>query len=593
MNNYRNLIKNYFDKHSLVESNIESYNHFIERRIQEIVNETQEIIPTIIPAEVKDFKIKLGKITIEKPQIIEADGSRRDVYPMEARLRKLTYSAPVYLNVSAYMDGVEREQFTSLIGKIPVMVKSKYCHLHGLNKENLIEHNEDPYDLGGYFILNGNERVLIIVEDLVSNKLFVEKSSTGPSRYVAKVYSERGAYRIPHTIEQMKDGVIYLTFTRFKRVPIMAIIKALGLVKDQDINFVISEEKQYDDIFINLYETIDLKTQDQTLDYLSKRIGLSQNKDYQKSEKITDLIDKYLLPHLGISPEDRMAKAYNLCKYVKRFLMIVREGKQLVDKDHYMNKRLKLSGDLLADLFRVNLRALVQDILYNFQRLVKRGKFQSIKIIIRDQLLTSRIKSAMATGAWVGGRKGVSQNIDRTNFISTFSHLQRVVSLLSTTQENFNARALHSTHWGRLCLKKDTNVLLADKYSSRTLEMLQNCWNHHKVTTFDIKNNNLKPSSISKYYTLNPVLIGKKVYKLISESGREIVATEDHPFYNGNKWVNASDLSIGDLVAVYPSLEPVELPKLPTDELGIIIINEEDIKRDKQQLNLLYLNLKH
>src|SRR3989344_5812709 len=103
MNPNRILIKNYFENHSLVESNIESYNRFIEKGIQEIV-------PTIIPAEVKDFKIKFGKIRVEKPQIVEADGSRRDIYPMEARLRKLTYSAPVYLTVSAYMDGVEREQ---------------------------------------------------------------------------------------------------------------------------------------------------------------------------------------------------------------------------------------------------------------------------------------------------------------------------------------------------------------------------------------------------------------------------------------------------------------------------------------------------
>ena len=144
MNKYRALIKDYFEKHSLVESNIESFNNFMDRGLQEIVNEAQEIIPTIIPTEVKDFKIKLGKITIEKPQIIEADGSKRDIYPMEARARKLTYSAPVYLSISAYIDGVEREQFTALIGKIPVMVKSKYCHLYGLNKENLAVHNEDP-----------------------------------------------------------------------------------------------------------------------------------------------------------------------------------------------------------------------------------------------------------------------------------------------------------------------------------------------------------------------------------------------------------------------------------------------------------------
>jgi DNA-directed RNA polymerase beta subunit len=121
------------------------------------------------------------------------------------------------------------------------------------------------------------------------------------------------------------------------------------------------------------------------------------------------------------------------------------------DKDHYKNKRLKLSGDLLADLFRVNLKVLIGDMLYNFQRIVKRGKFPSIKVIIRDKLLTQRIYSAMATGTWIGGRKGVSQRMDRMNQLATLSHLQRVVSPLSAAQENFEARSLHSTHLGRLC----------------------------------------------------------------------------------------------------------------------------------------------
>jgi DNA-directed RNA polymerase subunit B len=146
-----------------------------------------------------------------------------------------------------------------------------------------------------------------------------------------------------------------------------------------------------------------------------------------------------------------MAKAYNLCKLVKKFLMVSKGGKSLTDRDHYTNKRIKLSGDLLADLFRVNFRVLVNDMLYNFQRLVKRGKFHSIKIIIRDKLLSGRINSSLATGNWPGGRSGISQNIDRTNFLGTMSHLGRVISLLSASQENFEARALHSTHWGRLC----------------------------------------------------------------------------------------------------------------------------------------------
>ncbi|MFH1210095.1 MAG: DNA-directed RNA polymerase subunit B'' [archaeon] len=448
MKRYKEIIDNYFRKHSLVESNLKSFNNFMDKGIQQIVDEVQDITPPIIPSEVSDFKIKLGKLEIEKPQIVEADGSKRDVFPMEARLRRLTYSAPIYLNVSAYIDGVERESFKTLIGKIPVMVKSKYCHLSGLNQEALAKHYEDPYDPGGYFILNGNERVLVIVEDLASNKFFIEKNNVGPSKFTAKIFSEKGSYRIPHTIEQMKDGTIYISFTRFKRVPIIAVIKALGLVKDQDIANFICDEKQYDDVFINLYSCIEQKTKEQAQDFLSKKIGLSQD---EKPERISDLLDTYLLPHIGVGKEERMMKAYNLCKYVKKFLMVAKDNLHTSDKDHYTNKRLKLSGDLLGDLFRVNLTALVQDMLYNFQRLVKRGKFQSIKIIIRDQLLSSRIKSAMATGTWVGGRKGVSQNIDRTNFTATVSHLQRVVSLLSSSQENFEARALHPTHWGKLC----------------------------------------------------------------------------------------------------------------------------------------------
>src|SRR3990167_7293869 len=149
--NYKSIIQNYFDKNSIIDSNIKSFNQFLEKGMQDIIDETQEIIPTIIPAEVKDFKIKLGKIEVTKPQIIEADGSKRDVFPIEVRLRKLTYAAPIYLKVSAYIDGVERESFTALVGKIPIMLKSKLCHLNGLSKEQLMQHYEDPNDPGGYF----------------------------------------------------------------------------------------------------------------------------------------------------------------------------------------------------------------------------------------------------------------------------------------------------------------------------------------------------------------------------------------------------------------------------------------------------------
>ncbi len=443
------LIKKYFEENSLVKADLDSFDTFVEKGLQNLIREMGEIIPTIIPSEMEDFKITFDKLEVEKPSIVEADGSKRAIFPNEARLRKISYSGQIFLTVTVTVDGVQRENFRAQIGKIPIMLKSKYCHIHGLEKEQLIEKGEDPDDPGGYFILNGNERVLITVEDLAQNKIFFEKKKIGPSKYAAQLFSESGSYRIPHKVEQMKDGVIYITFTRFIRIPLIPIIKALGLIKDEEIMKTVSAEKQYDDIFINLYNFVDLKKQLEALDFVSKKMGMNVQKE-QLEEKTFEVLDKYLLPHLGVTEKERMIKAQNLCKIMKKFLDFSRKG-ITIDKDHYMNKRLKLSGDLLTDLFRVNLRALVNDLLYNFQRLVKRGKFISVKIIIRDKLLTGRVKSAMATGNWPGGRSGISQNMDRTNFLSSLSHLQRVVSLLSATQENFAARSLHSTHWGRLC----------------------------------------------------------------------------------------------------------------------------------------------
>src|SRR3989338_5615869 len=94
--------------------------------------EVGDIILTILPPDVQEFTIKFNKIWIEKPQITEADGSRRNIYPIEARMRKLTYAAPIYLEVSAFIDGIQRESFVSQIGKIPIMLRSKYCHMIGI-----------------------------------------------------------------------------------------------------------------------------------------------------------------------------------------------------------------------------------------------------------------------------------------------------------------------------------------------------------------------------------------------------------------------------------------------------------------------------
>ena len=330
------------------------------------------------------------------------------------------------------------------------MVRSENCVLNGLPEDKLIEAGEDPNDPGGYFIINGTERVIVTIEDLITNKVLVDSERSGTYPFTAKVFSEDGQYNIPHSFEKAKDGTVYVSFTKLQRIPFTILMKALGVTKDKEIVEMISEDEKFSsDLYINLYNAIEIKNKDVALDYIGKKLGVMVPE--KRLERAEELIDKFLFPHLGHSPESRKMKARFLARAVRKLLLVSYGDLKPDDKDHYANKRLRLCGDSLETLFRFTFRMLIGDLKYNFERLVKRGKVPHLQSVTRAQLLTSRLRSAMATGEWVGDRHGISQHLDRLNKYATLSHLRRVVSLLTASRENFEARDLHPTHWGKLC----------------------------------------------------------------------------------------------------------------------------------------------
>ena len=407
--------------------------------MQEIVDEISENI------ENEDIEIKLGKVRVDKPKITEADGSSSLIMPYEARLRNLTYSAPVTLEINV-KKGEQNDSEVVEIGRIPVMVKSKLCNTCGLSKDELIKNYSDPLDPGGYFIIKGNERVMIMAEDLAENQPFIETDGRG--RLTLRLFSLKGTYRIPTKILENKDGILEISFSRFKDLPVVVILKALGLTKESDIARYIGKET--DNVIVNLYEFVNLATKEDAMMYIAEKTNLQGTKK-EILDRIKQRIDSYLLPHIEQKKDDKLKKAVTICKLIKQFL-IAKENQVLrTDKDHYANKRVRLSGDLLATLFRVNLGILIRDIQYSLQKSVKRRKFFSIKIIAKSTLFSDRVESAIATGSWTGERSGITQNMDKTNYLSTISQLQRVSSMLPSDQENFLARTLHPTHYGRFC----------------------------------------------------------------------------------------------------------------------------------------------
>ena len=273
------LVKKYFEDKKFVDSNIQSFNKFFDNGLQEVIEENKEAEPAIIPHNIEKFKIRFGRITVGKPEITEADGSKRPIYPMEARLRKISYYAPIYMEVSTFINDVQRENFVAEIGKIPIMLKSKYCHLTTSSREELIKHGEDPTDPGGYFIINGTERIIVNVEDLSANNFMVENVK---GNLMGRFFAAKGSYKIPHSFERKKDGIYYMSFTRVKNMPIVVVLKALGMLKDEEIMRAVSDEKNYEEIILNLFEFVDIKTQDDAIDYVARRIGIAQSKEVRQ-----------------------------------------------------------------------------------------------------------------------------------------------------------------------------------------------------------------------------------------------------------------------------------------------------------------------
>jgi len=439
-------MKAFFEEKGLVRQHLDSYNYFVSVGIQEVIDEIGEI-----SLDVEDYHVKLGRVTIRAPSIKEADGARRAIMPMEARLRSLTYSAPIYLHMTLMNADLEVESEEVYVGELPVMLKSDLCALHGMSDDELVQAGEDPADPGGYFIINGTERVIVSIEELAEDRMITEKDERTLSQRT-RLFSTRHGYRAKIMVERKRDGALRASFPRVPGyAPLVVLMRALGMEMDRDIADAVSKDPDIlNELYPNLEDAREISTQQEALDFIGRRVAAGQILE-RRIERAEQVMDRSLLPHLGNEPADRMKKAYYLGRMAERTIELALGKREEDDKDHYGNKRLGLAGDLLKNLFRVSFTALGKDIKYQLERSISRGKRLKIGIAVRADQLSEKMKHALATGNWPGGRTGVSQLLARENFTTALSHLRRVISTLSRSQSHFEARDLHATHYGRLC----------------------------------------------------------------------------------------------------------------------------------------------
>ncbi len=444
------IINDILRKEGVARQHLNSYNEFMEKGIQSIIDEVAEIE---IETSEYPYKIKLGKIKLQQPRIMELDGSITHVAPMEARLRNLTYASPIMLECSIVEDGKILESRFIHIGDMPVMVKSNACILHNMPEHKLIELAEDPRDPGGYFVINGSERVIVGLEDLSYNKIIVDmEEATGTLLYKAKVYSSIVGYRAKLELIMRPDGSVVAKIPGSPvDVPLITLVRALGLETDKDIaNGVSLNTLIQDELEPSFEKSSDVLTSRDAIIYISKRIAPGMLEEFQIKRAET-LLDWGLLPHLGKNPDNRHEKALFLGEAASKLIELKLGWIDADDKDHYGNKVIKFAGQMLADLFRTAFRNLIRDMKYQLERSGQKRGINAVAAAVRPGIISDKLNNAIATGNWGRGRVGVTQLLDRTNYMSTVSHLRRIQSPLSRSQPNFEARDLHATHFGRIC----------------------------------------------------------------------------------------------------------------------------------------------
>ncbi|MEM0480710.1 MAG: DNA-directed RNA polymerase subunit B'' [Candidatus Aenigmatarchaeota archaeon] len=453
---FADLLKAYIAEKGWVRYQIDSYNDFVERKFPKLVKSIGTVKPEI--PELGNVKIHFidGRVN-DYPTLIEADGSQRTpsnpLLPYECRIRNLTYSTPMFLKVVTEVGGVKSDPIEVYFGDLPVMVKSKICPLSRMSREELIKAREDPDDPGGYFIINGTERNLILIEELAPNKPIIRKVNTNNVVVNCRINSEKEGYIVKHLFELKKDGIVLTTFSALHDFPVVILLKALGLENDEVLLNTISQDKEVQEEFlINLYE-YPVLTQEEALDEIGKYLKIPQKK--LRIERAETLLDKYFLLHVGQTKKDRINKAIFLAKIVERMIKVAIGKEEQDDIDHYANKRVRLAGELFEILFRTILmgkQGVINRMLFNFQKLARRKKLPPLHAVIESNYVTNMIQSAMAVGTWIGNRTGTCQRLERANLNKSVTHMRVVSSPLKTTQEHFEARELHPTHYGKLCI---------------------------------------------------------------------------------------------------------------------------------------------
>ena len=474
------LINSFLQRTAFVRHHLDSYANFIKTTLPDTIKETP-----IFNHETENyhFIFKYENVFVHSPSITEHDGKVTEIYPNECRLRSLTYASPLFVKVTKKLtkkltNEIVESSETIFCGMIPTMVRSEMCRLYDSNESDLIRANECIYDKGGYFIVNGMERILVGMERMCTNQVYVFPNKNDPEDIYAEISSiEEGAKKAPsafyihhNTSSSLGRKNLKACISYFKKeFPIGILFRALGttdnitdIILDTNLfkNIKGLKRKQLELLVASIEEdSFHIKTQDDAFRYLTK-IAVTQGSTKEKELiYINAVLQKEFLPHVGIDEKSYPKKSTFLVYMIQKLILTYFEQREYDDHDHCKNKRIDESGVLIGNIFKQAWSKLDKELkIFTKRKLENTNNITNIILsqIINNLSITKDLNYVISTGNWgvirtSKTKTGVSQVLNRFNFQSTLSHSRRIINPMPKNSVLSKPRQLHNSSWGTVC----------------------------------------------------------------------------------------------------------------------------------------------
>ncbi|CAG9938938.1 unnamed protein product [Clonostachys rosea f. rosea IK726] len=453
----------------LVKQHIDSYNFFVEHEIKEIVRANRTIRSDVD----SNFWLEFRDIRVLRPRRQDhADiKTRHNVSPMECRLRDMTYAAPIEVDIVYIRDKQKISRKNVPLGRMPVMLKSSRCWLSGATNAQMESMNECPLDPGGYFIINGTEKVILIQEQLSKNRVIVEADEKN-NIITASCTSSTHERKSKTSVTLKKDKITLVHNVLVENIPIVIVLKAMGGLSDYEIMQLVagSDGRYQDEFVINFDEAtrVGVFTQQQALEYIGARVKMGSKRGQfgpmprrNNIEDGLDALSNLVVAHVPIEGLDFYPKAIYLAMMTRKVLMASQNTKLVDDRDFVGNKRLELAGQLLSLLFEDNFKRFMGEVKLSIDKFLKKHNrgvaLDAVQMVSNHaNTIGLGINRAIQTGNWTVkrfnmNRAGVTHVLSRLSYISALGMMTRISSQFEKTRKVSGPRALQPSQWGMLC----------------------------------------------------------------------------------------------------------------------------------------------